>query len=167
MRIKDLPKDIKERALANQVAQGYQQSDDLHIHSFNWFLSAEGFMYWIETSIGQFDKARKLLEKETNGKNFKVEGTTIQTEEYLTTRLDNNANLSAGGINTRSYNVGNSDYSKYKIQPWDIWEEYNLNPWDADIVKRILRKKEGEDRVMDYEKIIHVCKERIRQLKNK
>ena len=38
----------------------------------------------------------------------------------------------------REYNVGNSDYSKHKIQPWDIWREYNLNPWDADIVKRIL-----------------------------
>ena len=66
--------------------------------------------------------------------------------------------------NTRSYNVGNSDYSKHKIQPWDIWEEYNLNPWDADIIKRVLRTKEGESRRLDYEKIIHVCKERIIQI---
>lgn len=64
----------------------------------------------------------------------------------------------------RTYNVGNSDYAKYKIQPWDIWKEYNLNPFDADIVKRVLRNKAGESRKMDYEKIIHVCKERIRQL---
>ena len=64
----------------------------------------------------------------------------------------------------RTYNVGNSDYAKYKIQPWDIWKEYQLNPWDADIVKRVLRNKKGEDRRLDYEKIIHVCKERIRQL---
>lgn len=70
----------------------------------------------------------------------------------------------------REYNVGNSDYSKHKIQPWDIWREYNLNPWDADIVKRVLRIKEEpgkskEDaRIMDYEKIIHICRERIRQL---
>lgn len=66
--------------------------------------------------------------------------------------------------NVRSYNVGKSDYSKHAIQPWDIWKEYNLNPWDADIVKRVLRSKEGEDRKLDYEKIIHVCQERIRQL---
>lgn len=72
--------------------------------------------------------------------------------------------------NIRSYNVGNSNYSKHKIQPWDIWREYNLNPWDADIVKRVLRTKEEsgkskEDaRIMDYEKIIHICKERIRQI---
>ena len=68
--------------------------------------------------------------------------------------------------NIRSYNVGNSNYSKHKIQPWDIWLEYKLNPWDADIVKRVLRTKKGESRRMDYEKIIHVCKERIRQIEN-
>jgi len=62
----------------------------------------------------------------------------------------------------RDYNVGHSDYSKRRIQPWDIWLEYSLNPWDADIVKRILRDK-GERR-LDYEKIKHICDERIRQI---
>ncbi len=72
--------------------------------------------------------------------------------------------------NVRSSNYGKSDYSKHLIQPWSIWKEYNLNPWDADIVKRVLRIKEEpgkskEDaRIMDYEKIIHICKERIRQI---
>lgn len=66
--------------------------------------------------------------------------------------------------NVQSYNVGKSDYSKHTIQPWDIWKEYNLNPWDADIVKRVLRTKEGEARKLDYEKIIHVCKYRIAEL---
>ena len=64
----------------------------------------------------------------------------------------------------RSSNVGNSDYSKHIIQPWSIWLDYNLNPWDADIVKRILRTKEGESRELDYKKIIHICNERLRQL---
>lgn len=64
----------------------------------------------------------------------------------------------------RSYNVGSSDYAKHAIQPWDIWREYNLNPWDADIVKRVLRIKETDGRKLDYEKIIHICKERIRQI---
>jgi hypothetical protein len=73
----------------------------------------------------------------------------------------------------RNYNIGKSDYSRHKIQPWDIWLEYNLNPWDADIIKRILRTKEEpnmtpeESRILDYRKIIHICKERIRQLKPK
>lgn len=65
----------------------------------------------------------------------------------------------------RSHNVGDSNYADFKIQPWDIWKEYNLNPWDADIVKRILRTKKTDSRIMDYEKIIHICQERIRQLK--
>lgn len=66
----------------------------------------------------------------------------------------------------RSTNVGKSDYSKHIIQPWAIWIDWQLNPWDADIVKRILRTKEGDSRQMDYEKIIHICQERIRQLKH-
>lgn len=66
--------------------------------------------------------------------------------------------------NVQSYNAGKSDYAKHAIQPWDIWKEYNLNPWDADIVKRVLRTKEGEERTLDYEKIIHICKYRIAEL---
>ena len=68
---------------------------------------------------------------------------------------------------TRESNVGNSNYSEHIIQPWSIWIDWNLNPWDADIIKRVLRTKEGEDRIMDYNKIIHICEERIRQLENK
>lgn len=64
----------------------------------------------------------------------------------------------------RAYNRGTSDYSRHIIQPWAIWQDYNLNPWDADIVKRILRTKQGDSRRLDYEKIIHICEERIRQI---
>jgi hypothetical protein len=39
-----------------------------------------------------------------------------------------------------------------------------MNPFDADILKRLLRHKEGTPRIEDYQKIIHVCQERIRQL---
>ena len=65
----------------------------------------------------------------------------------------------------RSHNVGNSNYSKHFIQPWSVWIDWNLDPWDADIIKRVLRTKEGESRILDYEKIIHICEEKIRQLK--
>ena len=64
----------------------------------------------------------------------------------------------------RDMNVGASDYSNHLIQPWAIWQEYDLNPWDADIIKRVLRHKATDSRKMDYEKIIHICQERIRQL---
>ena len=66
--------------------------------------------------------------------------------------------------NVRDYNVGKSDYAKHTIQPWDIILEYGLNYWDGDIIKRVLRTKEGDPRRLDYEKIIHICNERIRQI---
>lgn len=72
----------------------------------------------------------------------------------------------------RSYNVGTSDYAQMPIQPWDVWLSWRLNPWDADIVKRIARTKsepgvtEMEARKMDYEKIIHIAQECIRQIEN-
>lgn len=64
----------------------------------------------------------------------------------------------------RSHNVGCSDYARHTIQPWAIWMDWELNAWDADIVKRVLRTKETESRISDYKKIIHDCQERIRQL---
>lgn len=68
-------------------------------------------------------------------------------------------------VDVRSFNIGNSDYSKHIIQPWSIWIDWNLNAFDADIIKRVLRTKDGEPRTKDYEKIIHICNERIRQIK--
>lgn len=65
---------------------------------------------------------------------------------------------------TRNHNVGKSNYSKHVLQPWSIWLDWNLNPWDADILKRLLRTKDTDPRRMDYEKIIHICQERIRQI---
>ena len=79
-------------------------------------------------------------------------------------------NVNVVTTDVRNHNVGKSDYAKHNIQPWDIWIEYKLNPFDADIVKRILRTKnepgmsKQESRKLDYEKIIHICQERIRQI---
>ena len=71
----------------------------------------------------------------------------------------------------RSHNVGKSNYSKKVIQPWAVWLDYpELTGWDDDIIKRVLRIKEeegtsaNEARKMDYEKIIHNCQERMRQI---
>lgn len=66
--------------------------------------------------------------------------------------------------NTRNHNIGNSNYSDHIIQPWSIWIDYNLSGFDCDIIKRVLRTKKDEPRIMDYKKIIHICNERIRQL---
>ena len=71
-----------------------------------------------------------------------------------------------GETDVRSFNIGNSNYSKHTIQPWSIWLDYpELTSWDHDIIKRVLRTKKGESRNLDYEKIIQICQERLRQLK--
>ena len=78
--------------------------------------------------------------------------------------------INAGSI--RNHNVGNSNYAKMPAgyQPWDLWKVYHMNPWDADILKRLLRTKiepgltSQESRKLDYEKIIHICQERINQI---
>lgn len=91
----------------------------------------------------------------------------IELNEELVIRLRYLGIISDNELNkdTRNENVGNSDYSKHLIQPWSIWLDYpHLNSWDHDIIKRVLRTKIGDSRKMDYEKIIHICQERIRQL---
>lgn len=82
--------------------------------------------------------------------------------ELLHLGIINEENQELNGV--RTFNVGTSNYSAHIIQPWSIWLDWNLNPWDADIVKRVLRNKLGESRKQDYEKIIHICQERIRQI---
>lgn len=85
-----------------------------------------------------------------------------ELEDQLTEKNDNEDPM--------SYNVGESDYSDHTIQPWHIWEEYDLNPWDCDIIKRILRTKKVKGmskkaaRILDYEKVIHICKFRLDQI---
>ena len=64
---------------------------------------------------------------------------------------------------TRNHNVGKSNYSTKLIQPWTVWRAYpELTSFDHDIIKRVLRVKDGDTRRMDYEKIIHICEECIR-----
>jgi len=101
-----------------------------------------------------------------NGYCFSLDEDELElvSESSDTTKPDSNSAFDKQTGDIRSYNVGDSNYADFKIQPWDIWLEYDLNPWDADIVKRVLRNKKSQSRKMDYEKIIHVCNERIRQI---
>ena len=107
---------------------------------------------------------------DSNFKKQKVEKRpTAATENGNLRKIDDEtykALMRLGILDTsvRSYNRGASDYSQHIIQPWSIWQDYQLNPWDADIVKRVLRHKEGDSRRLDYEKIIQICEERIRQI---
>lgn len=96
---------------------------------------------------------------------YKQSGTE-ETREVPKGIYDKLEKLGMLGDDVHKDNVGNSNYSKHFIQPWHIWQDWNLNPWDADIIKRTLRTKEGTSRKEDYEKIIHICQERIRQIDN-
>jgi len=59
-------------------------------------------------------------------------------------------------LNVQDFNIGDSDYSAKKIQPWDIWMAFPSNPWVLDIVKRLLRTKSKTDSKLDLEKIGHI-----------
>ena len=87
-----------------------------------------------------------------------------EINDELYAKLEHLGIINDENNNVRNNNVGTSDYSEHIIQPWTIWLDWNLNPWDADIIKRVLRNKFGESRKQDYEKIIHICQERIRQI---
>lgn len=57
----------------------------------------------------------------------------------------------------RHQQVGGDHYRVHKIQPWQIWEEYGLDPWQANALKYLLRAghKEGVKASEDYRKAIH------------
>jgi len=69
---------------------------------------------------------------------------------------------------TLSTNVGASDYCVLPIQPWEIWVALELDPFRADLVKRLLRKKaEGgmslkESRILDLKKMQHIITHMLR-----
>ena len=108
-------------------------------------------MGMLEDNTGNFQPAEDFEEP--------VNSRLLDEETYQTLKR-----LGILDTSVRAYNRGTSDYSQHIIQPWSIWQDWNLNPWDADIVKRILRNKQGDSRRLDYDKIIHICEERIRQI---
>lgn len=54
-----------------------------------------------------------------------------------------------------SYQVGGNHYARHKIQKWAIVEEYDLNPWGADVLGYLLREKPGIPRIEDLRKARH------------
>lgn len=62
---------------------------------------------------------------------------------------------------------GSSDYNKHRYQIWDIWIKFRIeNGFDCDLVKRTLRTKQTDPRILDYRKMKHIALERIRQFQN-
>ena len=52
---------------------------------------------------------------------------------------------------------GSSDYNKHRYQIWDIWIRFRINNgFDCDLVKRTLRTKQTDPRILDYKKMVHI-----------
>ena len=49
--------------------------------------------------------------------------------------------------------VGGKHYKDMKIQPWEIIEQHNLNYWEGNVIKYLLRNK--KNRKEDLKKAIH------------
>ena len=65
--------------------------------------------------------------------------------------------------------VGGSYYHGRGIQPWDIIEAWDLDFWEGNAIKYILRRKPGTPRTLDLQKAIHYlekCLERARAAEN-
>jgi len=111
------------------------------------------------TTTEEQQRVDDLIEPVSNPQ-VKIDWTLYQELKKLGIIRDHNEE------DIRSFNIGESNYSQHLIQPWVVWLDYpELTSWDHDIIKRVLRTKKGEPRSKDYEKIIHDCQERLRQLK--
>jgi hypothetical protein len=62
-----------------------------------------------------------------------------------------------GNGSARLGQVGGEHYKKHKIQPWDVWDEYDLDRYTANAVKYLLRggDKPGNTRLQDLRKARH------------
>jgi len=61
--------------------------------------------------------------------------------------------------------VGGTHYTDLGIQPWDIIEANNLNYWEGNVVKYLLRRKH-ENREEDLAKAIHYLEYLLKRVKN-
>jgi hypothetical protein len=54
-----------------------------------------------------------------------------------------------------SLQYGGNHYKERKIQPWEIWEAYDLNGWEASALKYLLRYKDKGKPLEDLYKCMH------------
>jgi len=67
---------------------------------------------------------------------------------------------------TTDRQVGGEHYKKLKIQPWHVVDACDLNFYEGNAVKYIIRKKDPEKRIEDLEKAVHYCQKEIENLKS-
>lgn len=59
----------------------------------------------------------------------------------------------------RQKQVGGDHYNKHSIQPWDIIDEWDLNFYEGNVLKYLLRRK--GNRLEDLQKIAHYVEKMI------
>lgn len=57
--------------------------------------------------------------------------------------------------NTRTFNIGTSDYCEHEIQCWDIVWGHKLTYYEGVMLGYLLRNKDGEDKITEYQKLVH------------
>lgn len=67
--------------------------------------------------------------------------------------------IKPNGIELHKKQVGGSHYSRHSIQPWDIIVEWDLNFFEGNVLKYLLRRK--GNRLEDLEKIAHYVEKMI------
>ena len=59
----------------------------------------------------------------------------------------------------RDIQIGGNHYKKHKFQVWDIVDEYNLNYYEGNALKYLLRYK--DNKTEDLEKAVHYLQAEI------
>ena len=51
--------------------------------------------------------------------------------------------------------IGGNHYKERAIQPWEVWEAYDMNGWEASALKYLLRYKDKGKPLEDLYKCMH------------
>ena len=62
--------------------------------------------------------------------------------------------------------IGGSHYKKYVIEPWTFIRENLLNPFQANVIRYVVRYQD-KNGIEDLQKIIHYCEMEIELIKRK
>lgn len=62
---------------------------------------------------------------------------------------------------------GGNHYKERKIQPWEVWEAYDMNGWEASALKYLLRYKDKGKPLEDLYKCLHNVQYLIAQQERK
>jgi hypothetical protein len=57
-------------------------------------------------------------------------------------------------IGAKQMQIGGSHYIKHKIQPWDVWEDWKLDPWLCNVIKYVHRH-DSKNGLEDLKKAQH------------